>query len=115
MAASYPSSIKTYTTLGDAVDFPQASHINSPQEEITAIETELGANPRSIDDTATPGATPATVAAYLDQVANQIKAITGKANWYTAPARALETLFATLPDGTVGAPGLAFTSDPDTG
>ena len=91
MAASYPSSIKTYTTLVDAVDFPQAVHINSPQDEISAIETELGVNPRTIDDTVAPGATPASVAAYLDMVANQIKAITGKASWVTAPVRSLES------------------------
>lgn len=44
MAASYPSSIKSYTTKVDDVDDVLAADMNSVQEEIVAIETELGAN-----------------------------------------------------------------------
>ena len=104
MPASYPSSIKTFTTKVDSVDYPQAEHVNSLQDEVNAIETELGTNPRSIDDTVAPGATPTSVAAYLDMIANQLKAITGKANWYTAPVRSLEsaeTTFLKLAGGTM--------------
>jgi len=46
MPASYPSAIKTFTTLVDGVDDVLASHQNDPNAEITAIETELGTNPR---------------------------------------------------------------------
>lgn len=44
MAASFPTSIKTFTTKTDDIDYILASHINSPQEEIAAIETLLGVN-----------------------------------------------------------------------
>jgi len=46
MPASYPSAIKTFTTLVDGVDDVLAAHQNDPNAEITAIETELGTNPR---------------------------------------------------------------------
>jgi len=46
MAASYPSAVKTFTTKINATDYPDASHINDPQLEITAIETELGTLPK---------------------------------------------------------------------
>lgn len=48
MPASYPSAIKTFTTLVDGVDDVLASHQNDPNAEITAIETELGTNPRGV-------------------------------------------------------------------
>lgn len=40
MPASYPSSIKTFTTKTNGTT-ADASHINDPQAEITAIETDL--------------------------------------------------------------------------
>lgn len=44
--ADYPGSIKTYTDKVDNVDIVHALDINSPQDEITAIETELGTLPK---------------------------------------------------------------------
>lgn len=41
MAASYPTSVKSFTTKVDGVDYPQAAHINDLQLEVTAIETKL--------------------------------------------------------------------------
>lgn len=46
MAASYPAAIKSFTAVTDNVDDVLATHINQPYEEITAIETELGTNPK---------------------------------------------------------------------
>ena len=46
MPASYPSAIKTFTQLVDGVDDVLALHPNERGDEITAIETELGTNPR---------------------------------------------------------------------
>jgi hypothetical protein len=43
--ATYPAAIFSPTTLVDNVDYPQATHINTPNAEIVAIETELGVNP----------------------------------------------------------------------
>lgn len=44
MAASYPASIKTFTTKTNKVDLVDAAHMNDVQSEVTAIETELGAD-----------------------------------------------------------------------
>lgn len=45
MPASYPSSVKTFTTKQDGVDRVAAAHVNDLQAEVVAIETELGTNP----------------------------------------------------------------------
>jgi len=49
MSASYPNSIKSFPTLVDGVDDYLASHNNERGEEITAIETELGTQPKGSD------------------------------------------------------------------
>ena len=46
MAASYPTAIKTFTTIVDLVDSALAAHPNDRGDEITAIETELGTSPK---------------------------------------------------------------------
>ena len=46
MAASYPATIKTYVDLIDNVDLAEAATPNSHQDEINAIETELGTVPK---------------------------------------------------------------------
>ncbi len=38
MPASFPTSKKTWTSLVDGVDYPQAAHLNEARDEITAIE-----------------------------------------------------------------------------
>lgn len=45
---SYPSAIKTFTNKTDLVDVVHASHVNEMQNEITAIETELGTDPKGV-------------------------------------------------------------------
>ena len=42
MAASYPTSIKSFSTKTDNVDDVLAAHVNDLQEEVVAIETVLG-------------------------------------------------------------------------
>lgn len=44
MAASYPGSIKSFTTKVDAVDDVLAAHVNDLQNEVVAVETALGVN-----------------------------------------------------------------------
>ena len=46
MPASYPGSVKSFTTKVDGVDDVQAAHVNDLQLEVEAVETELGANPK---------------------------------------------------------------------
>jgi hypothetical protein len=45
MAASYPSSVRVFTTKANVTDTVDASHPNSLQEEVVAIENALGLNP----------------------------------------------------------------------
>ena len=44
MAADYPGAVKNFLTLEDGVDTVLAQHMNERGNEITAIETELGAD-----------------------------------------------------------------------
>jgi len=41
MPASYPGSVKTFTTKVNGVDAPDAAHINDLQLEVEAVETDL--------------------------------------------------------------------------
>lgn len=45
MPASYPASIKSFTTKVDIQDIIYASHPNSLQEEVVAIESIIGVTP----------------------------------------------------------------------
>lgn len=84
MAADYPNAIKTFTVKQDGVDDVMADHVNALQYEITAIETELGTNPKgdkadvktrldaienSIDDLAGVNRTTETVKGNADSLA----------------------------------------------
>lgn len=51
--ATYPSTLKTYTDKVDGVDLVLAADVNSLQDEVEAIEAELGVSP---SDTALPSA-----------------------------------------------------------
>ena len=44
MPASYPGSVKNFTTKVDGVDDVQAAHVNDLQLEVTAVETDLFLN-----------------------------------------------------------------------
>lgn len=82
--ATFPNALYSHTTVVDNSDYPRATHINTPAAEVVAIETELGINPRSIDDTVTATSSPASVAAYLDMIAYLLKTLTLASNWYSA-------------------------------
>lgn len=45
MAASFPTTVKSFTAVTDGVDYPEAVDINSLQEEVAAIETFLYTTP----------------------------------------------------------------------
>jgi hypothetical protein len=74
MPASYPSSVRVFTTKQNVVDTVDASHPNSLQEEIVAVETALGLNPATSTtpnptDTFNGGSTPfSTVSARIANV-----------------------------------------------
>jgi hypothetical protein len=85
MTASYPSSVKSFTTKVDGTTTIEASHINDLQDEVVAVQTALAVSPFTIDDTVTAGASPASVANLLDMYANILKQITGESTWYANP------------------------------
>ena len=45
MAASYPTSVRSFTTKVNVVDIIEASHPNSLQEEVIALESVIGTSP----------------------------------------------------------------------
>lgn len=46
--ANFPTSIDSYTTKADGVDYPAASHINEPQSAIVALETKVGVDSSAV-------------------------------------------------------------------
>jgi len=92
MPVSYPNSVKTFTSLTDGMDNVLAAHHNDNYAETTAIETELGTNPKTITDGTAPAASPTSVAQYLDMVATALKTIMGSANWYTTAAAIMKAI-----------------------
>jgi hypothetical protein len=53
MAASFPTSIKEFTTKEDAVTDVLAAHVNDLQAEVVAVETALGAGMANVPTAAT--------------------------------------------------------------
>lgn len=53
MPASYPGSVKSFTTKVNGVDSPDADHINDLQLEVSAIETDLLKAPTDYSATST--------------------------------------------------------------
>lgn len=101
--ASYPGSIPALGTVTSADNITTAQ-FNTPNDEIEAIATELGVNPSLINDTVTPTSSPASVAAYLDMVANIFKTMTGAETWYKSESPARFCVYGHLNNATV-APG----------
>lgn len=78
MAATYPGTVRSFTTKVNNIDVIDAAHPNTLQEEVVAIEATLGVNPQiSSGLTGTyisAGTTFASVSARLDNIE---KGITG--------------------------------------
>lgn len=53
MPASYPGSVKSFTTKVDGIDDVQAAHVNDLQLEVEAVETDLLKAPTDYSGTAT--------------------------------------------------------------
>lgn len=73
--ASYPNSIKTFTDKVDGVDIVHAAHVNDLQDEVNAIETELGTNPSAAF--ATVGARITSNEGRLDSIDSQLVTVLG--------------------------------------
>lgn len=81
--ASFPASIPVLSTFSSTSSL-QPTDMNEAYRELEAICATLGVNPRTVDDTVAPGASPATVGTYLDMAANIAKSIAGVGAWYQA-------------------------------
>ena len=70
-----------------------AEHHNASKEEIKAIAADLrNAIKQDLDDSVTPATTATSIKQRLDHVVTQLVALSGKADWKTAPADTLEGL-----------------------
>lgn len=99
--ASYPNSLPTLTNPSPSNQMDDAGVeldvvIGAVNDEVEAIGTELGTNPKTITDATAASASPTSVAQYLDMVATQLKAIIGGANWYTTVATSLASIVSTV-------------------
>jgi hypothetical protein len=77
MAASYPSSIRVFTTKTNVTDVVEASHPNSVQEEVVAIQSTLGASPQVSTAPSSGGAFTATSFSYSSVTARLANIETG--------------------------------------
>lgn len=92
---NYPNSLPTLSNPTESTEMDVLNHDElhtDENNEITAIATELGTNPKTITDATAPGASPTSVAQFLDMVATHLKAIVGGANWYTGVTKSLADL-----------------------
>lgn len=80
-----PTGYQTPKTDWQAADIPAAADLNRIEGNISAIET----GERTVDPGQAPGGNTGTLRQLLDWLTNRIKAITGAANWYDAPATTL--------------------------
>lgn len=86
MAASYPNSIKTFTNPNQNSRMDDSGLeldvvVTAIEDEITAIETQLGTTPKS-PTLATPASSASSVANLLGMLLQRVKDITGLTNWY---------------------------------
>ena len=101
--ATYPGAIPTLATVtgGPSGSVVSAADNNVPNAEIVAAATEFGLNPQSIDDTVTPGASPASVANVLDMFANIVKVNGGVSGWQKSAVPAKMIFFGNGAGATV--------------
>lgn len=96
MPASYPASIKSFTTKVDVSDVIYASHPNTIQEEIVAIQSILGVTP-SLSTAPNPSGTFISTATTFNTVAARL------ANIETGIVADVHTQYINKSNGTVTA------------
>jgi hypothetical protein len=77
MAASYPSSVKVFTTKANTTDVIDSSHPNSIQDEVVAIENTLGVSPNTSTTPSSGGTFNATSNVFSDVSARLANIETG--------------------------------------
>ena len=125
MPASYPTTVKTFNTKVNLTDIVDASHPNSVQEEVVAIETILGISP-NVSTTPNPAtgfaATSAAYASLAARLANIENGIVGdshnqylKVGVFTAKGQvASSTGIGSVGAVAVGTNGFLLTADSTT-
>lgn len=89
--ATFPNGLPVFPVHAKKLEYPKSADRNDPNREIEAICTELGVNPKTISAVA-PGASPTSVAQYLDMIASAIQTMTGVSNWYNGDVPMRKTL-----------------------
>jgi hypothetical protein len=87
-----PSGWQTPKTNWTTADPVGNGDLNRIEGNINAID--LGN--RTVDDAQVPSSDTGTLREFLDWLANRLKAITGKTNWFDTPADTIENIIATL-------------------
>jgi hypothetical protein len=77
MTASYPTSIKVFTSHNDVTDVIYAAHPNDIQNEVTAIETFLGTTPNISTSPSSSGSFTSTSTIYSNVAARLANIETG--------------------------------------
>lgn len=81
--ADYPTSVPILPIVGSN-NYPRSALLNQRNRNIEALCTEIGVNPTSINDAASPSTSAASFAEDLDMFANIFKIITGSTTWVNA-------------------------------
>lgn len=79
-----------FAQVGGTPDDATLEFSNGHVQQKDGGTTDAKIGNRTITDTTTPAAAAATLTSLLGQIGNMLKGITGKSNWYTAPAATLE-------------------------
>lgn len=82
------NSSATYATLLDLEEHKNSSTLDHPDNSVT--DEKIGT--RTIIDTTVAAVSADSITKLFSKLGYMIKAITGKANWYTAPAKTIEAL-----------------------
>lgn len=83
-----PNGYQTPKTNWAAGNIPTAADFNRIEGNIQAVEE----GSRTIDSAQAPTGNSGSLRQFLDWLANRIKVITGKTNWYDAPTKSLEQI-----------------------
>ncbi|AVX31792.1 hypothetical protein CTH_2249 [Carboxydocella thermautotrophica] len=97
---SAPNNYQNPKTDWAAGNIPTASDFNRIEGNILAVEE----NARTIDPAQAPTGNSGSLRQFLDWLANRVKAITGKANWYDNPDITLASLAAHKSRHATGGP-----------
>jgi hypothetical protein len=80
VTASYPTIVRKFTPRVDGTEFVMAADVNGAYDEITAVESTLGANPQVYHPASGAPVSYSTVGSRLDQVQQNLDTQTNRIN-----------------------------------